>query len=66
MSRRSVLYVEETGVPGEKHRTAASHGQILSHNGVSNTPRHGQNDEKQLNLPNQLGQYFLLTVEGYV
>ena len=28
MSRRSVLLVEETGVPGENHRTAAIHWQI--------------------------------------
>ena len=34
ISWRSVLLVEETGVP------AASHRQTLSHNVVSNTPRH--------------------------
>ena len=27
----SVLLVEETGVPGENHRNAASHWQTLSH-----------------------------------
>jgi hypothetical protein len=37
---RSVLLVEETGVPGENHRPVASHLQTLSHNVVSNTPRH--------------------------
>jgi hypothetical protein len=31
--------VEETGVPGENHRPAASHWQTLSHNVVSSTPR---------------------------
>ena len=31
---RSVLLVEETGVPGENHRPAASHWQTLSHNVV--------------------------------
>jgi hypothetical protein len=31
----SVLLVEETGVPGENHRPAASHWQTLSHNVVS-------------------------------
>jgi hypothetical protein len=36
---RSVLFVEETGVPGENHRPAASHCTILSHNVVSSTPR---------------------------
>ena len=34
---RSVLLVEETGVPGENHRPAASHWQTLSHNVVSST-----------------------------
>ena len=33
----SVLLVEETGVPGENHRPAASHWQALSHNVVSRT-----------------------------
>jgi hypothetical protein len=32
--------VEETGVPGEKHRLVASHRQTLSHYVVSSTPRH--------------------------
>jgi hypothetical protein len=31
--------MEETGVPGENHRTVASHLQILSHNVVSSIPR---------------------------
>ena len=35
---RSVLLVEETGVPAENHRAAASHLQTLSHNVVSSTP----------------------------
>ena len=34
ISSRSVLLVEETGVPGENHRTDASHWQNLSHNVV--------------------------------
>jgi hypothetical protein len=34
ISWRSVLLVEETGVPGENHRTATSHWQPLSHNVV--------------------------------
>ena len=37
---RSVLLVEEAGVPGEKHRPVASHWQTLSHNVVLNTPHH--------------------------
>ena len=35
----SVLLVEETGVPGENLRPAASHSQTFSHNVLSNTPR---------------------------
>jgi len=34
ISWRSVLFVEETGVPGENHRLMASHWQTLSHNVV--------------------------------
>jgi hypothetical protein len=34
----SVLLVEETGVPGEDHRPAASRWQTLSHNVVSSRP----------------------------
>ena len=32
---RSVLLVEETGVPGKNHRPVGSHRQTLSHNVVS-------------------------------
>jgi hypothetical protein len=39
ISWRSVLSVEETGVPGENHRPFASNRQTSSHNIVSNTPR---------------------------
>ena len=39
ISWRSLL-MEETGVPEENHRPAASHLQTLSHNVVSSTPRH--------------------------
>jgi hypothetical protein len=42
ISWRSVLLVEETGVPGENHRPVASHWQTLSHNVVSSTPFHEQ------------------------
>ena len=35
ISWRPGLLVEETGVPGENHRSAASHSQTLSHNVVS-------------------------------
>ena len=38
----SVLLVEETRVPGENQRPAASHWQTLSHTVVSDTPRHAQ------------------------
>ena len=42
ISWRSVLLMEKTGVLGENHRLAASHGQILSHNVVMSTHRHGR------------------------
>jgi hypothetical protein len=35
ISWRSILLVDEPGVPGENHRPAASHGQTLSHNIVT-------------------------------
>ena len=44
----SVLLVEETGVPGENHRTVASHRQTLSHNVVSITSRHERGSSSQL------------------
>jgi hypothetical protein len=40
ISWQSVLLVEETGVPLENCRPAASHWQILSYNVVSSTPHH--------------------------
>ena len=40
ISWRSVLLVEENGVPGENHRHVASHRQTLTCNVVSSTPRH--------------------------
>ena len=39
ISWRSVLLVEETGVPEENHQPVASHWQTISHNVVSSTPR---------------------------
>ena len=39
ISWQSVLLVEETGVPGENQLPDASHGQTLSQNVVSGTPR---------------------------
>jgi len=40
ISWRSVLLMEETGVPRENQRLVTSHWQTLSHNVVSTTPRH--------------------------
>ena len=48
ISRRSVLLVEKTAVPGENHQPVASHWQTLSHNVVSSTPRHEQGSYSQL------------------
>jgi len=39
ISWRSVLLVEETGVPGENHRPAVSQRQTLSHKVASSAPR---------------------------
>ena len=45
---QTVLLMEETGVPGENHRPVASLKQTLSHNVVSNTPRHEWDSNSQL------------------
>jgi len=47
ISWRSVLLEEETGVPGENHRSPAIHWQTLSHNVVSSTPRHERYSDSQ-------------------
>jgi hypothetical protein len=47
ISWQSVLLVEGTGVPGENHWPAASHWETLSHNVVSNTPRHERGSNSQ-------------------
>ena len=44
ISWQSFLLVEETG---ENRRPAASHGQALSHNVVSSTPRHERGSNSQ-------------------
>jgi len=48
ISWRSVLLVEETGVPEQNHRPTASHWQTLSHIVVSSTPRHEWDSYSQL------------------
>jgi hypothetical protein len=48
ISWRSVLLVEETGIPGENHRPVACHRKTLSHNVVSSTPRHKRDSNSQL------------------
>jgi hypothetical protein len=48
ISWRSVLWVEETEVPGENHRPVVSHRQTLSQNVVSSTPRHERDSNSQL------------------
>jgi hypothetical protein len=48
LSLRSVLLVEETGVPGENHRPATSHWQTLSHNVASSALRHELDSISQL------------------
>jgi hypothetical protein len=46
ISWRSVLLVEETGVPGENHRTATRQWQTLSRN-ASSTPLSKRNSSKR-------------------
>jgi hypothetical protein len=43
----SVLFVEETRVPGENHQPAASHCQTLSHKVISSTPSHDRDSNSQ-------------------
>ena len=47
ISWRTVLLLEESGVPGENHRPVASHLQTLLHNVVSTAPRKDQDSKKQ-------------------
>jgi hypothetical protein len=49
ISWRSVLLVEETGVPGENHRPVGSHWQTLSHNDIveSGVKHHNLNTNPQ-------------------
>jgi hypothetical protein len=48
ISWRSVLLVEETGVPRENYQPATSHRQTLCHNVVSSTPRNEWDSNSQL------------------
>ena len=47
ISWRSILLVEETGILGENHQSAASCCQAFSYNVVSSTPRHGRDSYSQ-------------------
>jgi hypothetical protein len=44
----SVLLVEKTGVHRENHRPADVTDKLLSHNGISSTPRHKLDSNSQL------------------
>ena len=48
ISWRSVLLVEEIGVPGENNRHVANHWQTLSDNVVSSALRHERDSNSQL------------------
>ena len=48
LSWRSVLLMEETGVPRENHRPATSHSQTLSHNVILSTPHQEWGSNSQL------------------
>ena len=57
----SVLLLEETRVPGENHRPAASHLQTLSQNVVSSTPRlSGIRSNIEINLTDKQKEMTLL------
>jgi len=47
ISWKSVLLVEEIGVPGENHWSAAGYSQTLLHNLVSSTPHHERDSNSQ-------------------
>jgi hypothetical protein len=53
ISWRSVILVEETGVPWENHRPVASHWKTLLHNVVSRTPRHERGSNSVSNTENK-------------
>jgi len=44
---QSVLLVEETGVPGENHCSAAGDWPAVSHHVASSTPRHERDSNSQ-------------------
>jgi len=48
ISWRSVLLFGGTGVPGENHRSVASHWQTLSHNVISSTHRNERDSNSKL------------------
>ena len=48
ISWRSVVLMEETGVPRDNHRSIASHQQTLSQNVVSSTPGNERDSNSQL------------------
>jgi hypothetical protein len=63
ISWQSVLMVEESGVPRENHRSAASHWQTLSHNVVSRI--HTQQVGVDLIITNKQHSYYK-TLEGAI
>ena len=44
---KTILLMEETGVPGENHQPVASRWQTLTHKVVSTTPRHERDSNLQ-------------------
>jgi hypothetical protein len=45
-----MLFVEETGGPGDNHRPVATHLQTLSHDVVSSAPRHAKSEIRARNI----------------
>ena len=46
----SVLFMKETGGPGENHQPVATHLQTLSHDVVSSAPRHAKSEIRARNI----------------
>ena len=48
ISWRSILLMEETGVPGKTTALSQDTDRFLSHNVISSTPRHNRDSNSQL------------------
>jgi len=65
ISWRSVLLMEETGLPEETHRPVASHWQALSHNVLFSTPCHERYNTKK-NLKRKKREWDQVLLKLYI